>query len=422
MEGIATYRRLTITISIIVLSVFLLIKCINKQSQDKGVIQDIDGKQFAGSAVCASCHKNIYDSHIQTAHYLTSQPASDKYIRGSFESGENTFVYNNQVRVVMEKRRDGFYQVEYREGVEKKSGRFDVVIGSATKGQTYLYWLNNQLFQLPVSYFPAAHQWSNSPGYPGRVVFNRPITSRCLECHSTYAQVTSARGKEPEEFDHNKILFGVDCEKCHGPAASHVAFQLQNPKDTATRHIINPALLTRQQNLDLCILCHGGRLNKTKPSFSFEAGDKLSDYFRIDTAGKRAADIDVHGNQYGLLAASKCFTMSKMTCGSCHSPHEKESGNLVLFSRKCMTCHNDEHDNTCKMTAAIGPAITQNCIDCHMPKQPSRAIVFLLEGGTATAALIRTHLIKTYPDETKKVLAGIHKSQNEKTVSQPIKE
>jgi hypothetical protein len=200
-------------------------------------------------------------------------------------------------------------------------------------------------------------------------------------------------------------LYGVDCEKCHGPAAKHVEFQSQNPTDTLGKHVINPARLSRQQNLDLCALCHGGRLRKTKPSFTFEAGDKLSDYFLIDTAGSTGADIDVHGNQYGLLAKSKCFKMSEMTCSSCHSPHENEKGKIAILSQRCLNCHSSEHKTTCKMNTIIGSSINQNCIDCHMPKQTSRSITVLLQGAELpTAALMRTHLIKIYPDETKKFL------------------
>lgn len=412
MNGYTTHRRSIITISIIVISVFLLTKCINDQRQESAEqtevtngIQTASWQQFAGSAACEKCHKNIYESHMKTAHFLTSQPASEQNINGSFDSGKNSFVFSNRVKVVMEKRDSSFYQVAYLNGVEKQIRRFDIVIGSGTKGQSYLNWMKNRLFQMPITFFAPAHQWSNSPGYPGKVVFNRPITSRCLECHSTYIEKISDENKEPEEFDHNRIIYGVGCEKCHGPAASHVEFQTKNPNDTSAQHIVNPARLSRQQNLDLCALCHGGRLSKTSPSFGFTAGDKLSDYFVLDTIGRKAADIDVHGNQYGLLAASKCFQKSQMTCSSCHNPHENEKGKITLVSQRCMTCHNNDHANVCKINAVIGPAINQNCIDCHMPKQASISIAVLLQGSTVpTPVLMRTHLIKIYPDQTKKVL------------------
>ena len=85
-------------------------------------------------------------------------------------------------------------------------------------------------------------------------------------------------------------------------------------------------------------------------------------------------NIDVHGNQLGLLRSSKCFTMSNtMTCTTCHNPHENERGKTALFSSTVHhMSHNTAHQNTCKMTASIGPSIARNCIDCHMPLKASK--------------------------------------------------
>lgn len=384
----------------------------NEPEEKNDINRNAGGESFAGSATCATCHKNIYDKHIQTAHFLTSQIASANTIKGSFEAGKNVFSFNKSVHINMEKREQGFYQVEYFKNTEKKAKRMDIVIGSGTMGQSFLYWNNDHLFQLPITYFSAADAWSNSPGFPDKVIFNRIITSRCLECHTSFAQLKSEPDKDPEKFDQNKIIYGVDCEKCHGPAAKHVEFQTQHPKDRVAKFIINPATFTRQQKLDLCALCHGGRLQKTKPSFQFTAGQSLGDYFLIDTLATDPNKIDVHGNQYGLLRASKCFQLSQtLTCNSCHNTHEKERGNLALFSQRCMTCHNKEQDKFCPMEKTLGPAITNNCIDCHMPIKPSKAIaVFLPESSSPTAALIRSHYIKIYPEETKQLIPLIKAS------------
>ncbi len=56
----------------------------------------------------------------------------------------------------MEKRDSGFYQVAYYKGDPKITGRFDIVVGSGSKGQTYITRYKNELYQLPVSYFTAA--------------------------------------------------------------------------------------------------------------------------------------------------------------------------------------------------------------------------------------------------------------------------
>ena len=417
-------RRYGIIVSLMVVSVCLLTQCMDEQAEQKPATNPVEDSivyaannfaLFAGSNTCAGCHKDIYRKHLGTAHFQTSQPAIDKYIRGIFRPDSNSFRFPRNVEVKMEKRDSGYFQVAYVDGVEKRAERFDIVVGSGTKGQTSLHWKNNELTQLPITWFSEVHQWANSPGYRGSLAFNRPITSRCLECHTTYVQKISPEKKDPELFNRDQIVYGVDCEKCHGPAAKHVSFHQQNKADTAGQHIINPAKLTRQQNLDLCALCHGGRLNKTQPSFSYMAGQKLTDHFNIDTAGKRVADMDVHGNQYGLMAASACFQHSEMTCNSCHNPHENEKKKLQVFSQRCMNCHQAGHEKVCKLVATKGSVINKNCVDCHMPRQPSRSIALVLQGGTVPqSALMRTHYIKVYPEETEKVLAYITKQSNKK--------
>lgn len=361
--------------------------------------------QFAGSAACATCHRAIYQQHLHTAHYLTSRRSNATNIPGSVEPPQNKFYFNPSVYLAVERRDSLTWQVEYVNGAEQTRAPLDITVGSGKRGETFLYWYRNKLLQLPLTYFTELHQWTNSPGFSNRVIFRRPATSRCLECHSTYFHVTSAAGVEPEDFSHSDIVYGVDCEKCHGPAARHVTWHQQNPNEKTAHFIIDPKHFSRAQSLDLCRLCHGGRLAKSKPSFSFQAGDRLANFFTLDTTAKSAAELDVHGNQYGKLAASKCFQNSQMTCLSCHSPHENETGKKALFSQRCMTCHNEQHGSFCKEKDRVGAAIKTNCIDCHMPEERSRSIMVLLQGqDIPTAATMRSHFISIYPDATKAFL------------------
>ncbi|MBL7697038.1 MAG: hypothetical protein JNK79_02730 [Chitinophagaceae bacterium] len=350
---------------------------------------------FAGSAACVNCHKDIYKTHLNTAHFRTSAEASGTTILGNFHKGKNSYSFGDNVVVAMEKRDSGYYQVEYVDGFEKRARRIDITVGSGTMGQSTLSWQNDHLFQMPITYFSAANEWSNSPGFPNRAVFNRVITSRCLECHSTFVETISPPGKEPEQYDRTKFIYGVDCEKCHGAAAEHVRFQTAHPDDTTGKFILNPGTFTRQQKLDLCALCHGGRLQKTKPSFQYIPGKNLWDYFLVDTLPPHPEFIDVHGNQYGLLRASKCFKMSDMTCNSCHDVHRNEKGKTALFSQRCMSCHSDVSALGGAMHRKLGGQVKINCVDCHMPLKPSRAIsVFLPGEKVPTAAQIRSHFIK----------------------------
>jgi hypothetical protein len=412
------YRHTLFIYSLMLSCIFLLVKCINNENaknetaiKTKAAAKNISYEEFAGIETCAHCHKNISEDYMHTAHYLTSAIASEKTVKGNFISGKNSFAYSADRVVRLEKRVDSLYQVYYYKGDERVVRRFDIAVGSGIKGQTYLSWVDSQLIELPVSYFTMVHHWANSPGYPlYPTLFNRPATSRCLECHTTFATLFTPPFQEPEKFDKSKMIYHITCEKCHGPGAKHVMYQTQNPNDTVGRFIVNPSRLSKALNMDLCNLCHSGRLQKTKPSFEFVAGDTLSEYFKIDSLTQSVSNIDVHGNQYGLLAASKCFKISKtMTCLTCHDVHKNERGKMEIFSERCMTCHTEKHKT---IDGLSNVQMSSNCIDCHMPVQSSMSIAFLLQGETIpTHAMMRTHFITIYSDETKKFLTKL-KSAN----------
>ena len=399
------YRYKIGVISFIVIAVLFLSKCVNKKTDNT---DSLSYTSYAGSDKCMSCHKDIYDSHIKTAHYLTGRPATENSVMGSFEKDHNSHSYSPELNVSMEKRDSGMYQVVHFRGEEKMAMKFDYTIGSGVMGQSFLTWRNDKLYQMPVTYFTAAAQWSNSPGFPiNKVGIDKVITARCLECHMTYAEGAGGTELEPASFNKNSIIFGVDCEKCHGPAAEHVSFHTKNPTDTSAKFIVNPSALSRTKQLDVCALCHAGNISKTKPSFSFTAGNDLADHFSITELNNTAVNtgnIDVHGNQFGLLKSSKCFLKSStLTCNSCHNTHENERGHLEIFSKRCISCHKTEEAAFKSITHNSVTAIEKNCIDCHMPSQPSRAIAVFLEGReTPVASLLRTHFIGIYPDQTEK--------------------
>jgi len=365
------------------------------------------GREFAGIQTCMECHPAITQSHQKTPHYHTS--SSDfSQVKGSFDSGSNVLVLNERVRIVMVKENSTLFQKGFVDNVEVERKPFDITIGSGRKGQSYLYWQNNSLFQLPVSYYAPRNTWSNSPGYPvDQLVFNRSIPSRCLECHSTYFRIGKSVGST-ETFYPDQALLGVQCERCHGPAADHVAFHRKHPADIEPRHIVNPANLSRQQKLDNCALCHSGLRDNIMPSFSFLVGDKLEDFSYPGSPADSAATLDVHGNQYGLLTASKCFKQSEMDCSSCHNVHARETNQLKLFSTRCMSCHPEGTQRYCKQPGQAGLDLKMNCIDCHMPSLPSRQVFLRTSDNiNTTPFFVRTHLIGVYEEKVEHYLKGL---------------
>ena len=72
--------------------------------------------------------------------------------------------------------------------------KFDIVIGSGVKGQSYLTWKEEELFQLQTSYYTPLDDWVNSPSFP-TYQYTRPIGDACLKCHTTFAT-----NRHPETF------------------------------------------------------------------------------------------------------------------------------------------------------------------------------------------------------------------------------
>lgn len=385
---------------------FVLVQCLTGAKQSA----DPRGPLYAGSVSCVACHKNIYNSYLHTAHYAASRPAVDSLVQGSFNKGANEFAFNPHAKVIMNKTDSGMYQTSYVNERPELTRRFDVVFGGV-KGQTYAYWLANELFQLPISYVTNKHSWINSPGYDStRAVFERPVNTRCLDCHASYAK--QAPPELPnfysgvEGFEKASLVFSVDCERCHGPAAQHVKFHTDNPTEKTAKFIVPFRSLSREQKINMCAVCHSGSGSPIiKPTFGFKPGDTLSKFIAVNRtpASINYKFLDVHGNQKALLESSKCFVNSTLDCSTCHDTHINDRDKLTLYAAKCMTCHSNESHFQCKMTDKLSETmLTNNCISCHMPAFPSHTIVAGQQG-----ALVHTHHIGIYPEETQKILAYI---------------
>ena len=399
------YRKAGVVVSLFI-SIVVLSKCINHGDE---TAFDIRGKKYTGAQACKSCHQPIFDAYLQTAHHHTSSAASAHTIKGSFAQAHNVFEYSDSLKIVMEEKNGGFFQTAYENGVKKESQPFDVVMGSGRKAQTYLYYDSTKVFQLPASYFVTEHSWANSPNFPRNFPkFDRSIPTGCFGCHSSFAQVQqSYKGFQLEEvFEKGKIIYGIDCERCHGPGADHITYQASHPTEKNAKFMTRIASLSRQQQIDMCAICHSGFRDMQQPAFGFKPGDALSDYFLPEYKIVDPNHIDVHGNQSQLMMASQCYLQSKtLTCTSCHDVHKKERDDMTVFSQRCINCHKSVDHSFIKEDKKLNATVQSNCVDCHMPLKASSVITMLTKQKTsAKPDFIRTHLVKVYPDETKKVL------------------
>lgn len=351
---------------------------------------------FLGDAACRECHQEIGDTYARTGHHLTTQLPTKDSILGKFTDGANILRTSDpDLHFRMDEKESGFYEtaVFWQPPDEKtRTERIDIVTGSGEKGQTYLYWKGNQLFQLPVSYWSELKGWTNSPGYTDGVAnFDRPIVLECLQCHATYFDSLPSENAE-NYYRKTDFVLGISCERCHGPGREHAENERLKPTAvfSGTHSIVNPASLPRNRQIEVCAQCHAGIGQPIVPAFSYVPGQQLDNYFRLPHPNADAR-VDVHGNQVALTQKSRCYQNSQMTCTTCHDVHAPERA-AASYSVKCLQCHKDRE---CGEFAKLGAKIRENCIDCHMPVQDSDLIVANLKGKQIKAR-IRNHWIKDY--------------------------
>lgn len=372
---------------------------------------DPRGKTFAGSESCMECHPKIYNEALKTSHYKSSAVASLKNVLGDFSPNHNIYIYDKDAKIVMEKRNNELFQVYYKNGKEVKAYRFDIVMG-AKNAQTSLFWDKDVVYELPLSFYTSANNWGTSPSYPpDQPHFNRSISIACFECHSSYIEMKHKKtetedffgtGEIQETMKKESLVFGIDCERCHGPAKDHVDYHKKNPESKQAKHIVNLKTLNSKQKLAGCVICHSASEN-LQSRFKFVPGNFISDFYD-ESVINTDENPDVHGNQYGLLSQSKCFIESKtLDCTSCHNSHNVETESMSQQSEKCLSCHSEVKKNFCTTKVPQGIVLKDNCIDCHMPKKKSVSIGFYLSGQSEMSPyFLRTHKIGIYSGETHK--------------------
>jgi hypothetical protein len=219
-------------------------------------------------------------------------------------------------------------------------GRADLTffIGSRRMGRSYAFEFEGHLYQAPVGYYTNRHTWDLAPGYEhdAKPDLTRPITRECLFCHATSTVL------EPGALNrYREITPGVQCARCHGQSPDHAK-------------LVNPAKLPARRRDSICEQCHlSGEVRLAQPDKrleEFHAGDDLSEFLEVFTAGTKGVAVNGHA---AALAASRCKQASgdKLWCGTCHDPHRATTDYAAI----CQSCHTTPHS-------------TNDCVPCHMAK------------------------------------------------------
>lgn len=353
-----------------------------------------NGTLFIGMESCTQCHLDIVNTHKTTAHWLTSKKLTAVSATDFLKSKDNFFTLRDQTQLTFTFQNDTLYQEVFKPPYNRPFFKkpLDIIIGSGNKiGNSFLSWEDRSLFQLQGSFYTPDLKWINSPGYPPFFQPYRPIFPRCLECHTTFSQSENWQSNIPtNRYNKENIVFGIDCQRCHGDVVDHVSYHREHPMDSIGRKIISYAAFSQQQRIDMCALCHSGVGNNiNQPAFSFSPGDNLNLYLSTETN----QEPDVHSNQVGLLEMSPCFINSKgMDCMSCHDPHANESNQTQKFNNSCIECHSNPKHTT------FSSQDNENCVSCHMPIMPSKLMKIQIDQDSISPVWVRTHRIGIYKE------------------------
>ena len=282
-------------------------------------------------------------------------------------------------KYTVERRPDGVFHHEVRENADG-SVMYDQAVpihfslGSGQRGRSFLTNRDGLLFMSPIGWYSNGAGWDLSPGYrpESHQRFERQVSDGCLMCHA--GRMASAPG-QPATFDARQPFLeeSIGCERCHGPAASHVT-HYQKPDPSLVDRIVNPAKLDVVRQDAVCNQCHlqaGKRtLRYGRTEYDFRPGDRLGDIWAIRLDPEQVGpDKTVRAvTQTQQMQESVCFQKSqKLGCISCHDPHRhtKPEERQAVYDSRCLKCHGPSSTECAESSSIKGG---RSCIECHMPR------------------------------------------------------
>lgn len=366
------------------------------QAEPRLVISGIDAGYVDGS-LCAVCHQRIAATYARTGmgrSFRSVKPgeALPEFNGKTFEhaaSGEFFTPYVRDGKPHLRRHQIGFD----RSITNILEQEVQFVFGSGNHARSYLHRAaNGRLIELPLSWYAEnGGYWAMSPAFdrPDHFGFSREISYRCMFCHNGYPEI------EPGSDDRDgasrfpgRLPEGIDCQRCHGPGRNHVtAAQRGESRDRLRDSIVNPARLSHDRQLEVCMQCHLETTSSRLPAlllrygrgvFSYRPAEPLADYvLHFDHAPGSG-----HDDKFELVSAayrlrkSACFQSSggSLTCTSCHDPHNALRGEEATrhYTEVCRRCHASA---LAKLVLSGRHPAARDCVSCHMPRRrPSDTI------------------------------------------------
>jgi len=311
-------------------------------------VRAIPGVRYIGQSVCTQCHSGKVASQRATAMAKALESVADCEIlrlhpRLTFRKG--TYSYE-----IVRDGNGSIYKVS--DGVKTVTEPILWCFGRGGAGQTYVFRHNGSYYQSRVSFYNDVRGIDLTFGAPNSdpgsiddaagAPMSHNETRSCFACHST-AAISDG------QLQIERLVPGVNCEACHGPGEKHVAaMRTGNPQE---KQIFNPKTLSTEDMSNYCGSCHR----------TWE-----------EVASMHIYNINNLRFQPYRLTNSRCYDADdrRISCTTCHNPHEDPKREAVFYDAKCLACHNPDPKaaQVGKRTAAICKIGKQQCATCHMPK------------------------------------------------------
>lgn len=340
---------------------------------------------YVGDAVCSNCHQQIAEKYAK--HPMGRSMALMSHEAGHEKRGpenNNPFEkFDSRFKVFL---RDGktFHREERLDAkgnvATAVEGEIRYVIGSGTRGKSYLVEHEGRLFQSPISWFSEKQIWDVSPSFSEERHFTRMVNARCLFCHANYADAVADSVNQYREPVFRGLSIG--CERCHGPGSLHVErHQTGAATSGLDDTIVNPKNLEPVLRESVCQQCHlqGEQrvLRRNRGVFDFRPGLPLYLFWAVCVRQPDFLESYRSVGQVELMQQSRCYQKSsgKLGCISCHDPHERPAPEtrIDFYRARCRQCH-EIGKNDCSGPKVERDRQQDSCFSCHMGKADSSTI------------------------------------------------
>jgi hypothetical protein len=305
-------------------------------------------KKKADAAVtCATCHAGVANSYTHAPMRHAMEPAGANPMleaHPSLTTQMNGYTYSIQTK-------GGQSTYSVSDGSGTLNFPIHWVFGQHS--QTYLLEKDGHFYETLVTYFPRDNVLAVTPGDQdlrpktlddamGRKLTNWEVLG-CFECHSSGAISGT-------HLTLDKVVLGVECERCHAGAQQHMADAADGNFKTV------PKSLKRMSTGDISNFC--GQCHRTWETVVRNHWRGVA-YVRF---------------QPYRLQNSRCFAADdpRISCLACHNPHQPVNHDQAFYDGKCLACHGDTKAASTGAAAAnpakACPVAKSDCSTCHMPK------------------------------------------------------